>query len=240
MRSVEICLATENVTLLKNNIRIAVQGGAQRVELCSAMHLDGLTPDVEAIKAAGQTANDQIETVVMIRPRSGDFCYDYQEIALMQEQIKHVADAGASGAVFGGLMQGAREIDLNAMEKLIPVCREYSLRSTFHRAFDVLTDRSKSLQQLVELGFDRLLTSGTSWGSGQGAEQGLDVITKTIELAARRIEIVIGGGVTMENADSLSFAFGSADPRLSLHAYSGAHTGKHTDLNKVKALVYGQ
>ncbi len=146
------------------SVLAAKKGGAQRIELCSGLSEGGLTPSIGLIKAAVATGIPNIN--VLIRPRPGDFLYSTEELSLMEDDIKTAISAGATGIVIGVLTPDG-DIDMNACERLIKAARDEarslgreSLNITFHRAFDVSRDADKSLNDIILLGCDCLLTSG--------------------------------------------------------------------------------
>jgi copper homeostasis protein len=161
-------------------------GGADRVELCSALFLGGLTPSLGTIMEA--KARLKIPIVVMIRPRGGGFCYTKSEMAVMERDTVLAAEQGAEGMVFGILNAdgGIDEERCRRIRKLIG-----DRQAVFHRAFDVTPDPFRSLDQLVALGFTRVLTSGQEDTVPEGAH----LIKRLIEYAGDRIEILPGGGI---------------------------------------------
>ena len=164
----------------------AERGGADRVELCSALFLGGLTPSLGTIIEA--KARLKIPIMVMIRPRGGGFCYTKSEMAVMERDTVLAAEQGAEGMVFGILNAdgGIDEERCIRMRKLIG-----DRQAVFHRAFDVTPDPFRSLDQLVALGFTRVLTSGQEDTVPEGAH----LIKRLIEYAGDRIEILPGGGI---------------------------------------------
>jgi copper homeostasis protein len=168
----------------------AEQGGADRVELCSALFLGGLTPSLGTIMEA--KARLKIPTMVMIRPRGGGFCYTPPELAVMERDTMLACERGADGIVFG-ILNADGSIDeerCRCIRKLIG-----DRQAVFHRAFDVTPDPFRSLDQLVELGFTRLLTSGQE----DTAPEGVPLIKRLIEYADDRIEILPGGGIKLHS-----------------------------------------
>ncbi|MGD0009277.1 MAG: copper homeostasis protein CutC [Terriglobia bacterium] len=161
-------------------------GGADRVELCSALFLGGLTPSLGTIMEA--KARLKIPIMVMIRSRAGGFCYTEPEMAVMERDTVLAAQQGAEGMVFG-ILNADGSIDeerCRRMRKLIG-----ARQAVFHRAFDVTPDPFRSLDQLVALGFTRVLTSGQEDTVAEGAH----LIKRLIEYAGDRIEILPGGGI---------------------------------------------
>ena len=171
--------------------KLAAKHDLDRVELCSALDLGGLTPSAALIQESVKI----IETHVMIRPRAGDFVYQDEELKLMQDDIQQAANYGATGVVFGCLTD-VNTIDEAACRHLLEAARAKNLQVTFHRAFDFVFDMQPALEKLIALGFVRLLTSG-----GQAtAIAGLPTIKKLVSQANGRIQIMAGSGVNGGNA----------------------------------------
>lgn len=237
-RPLEVCINADQQGLLADNICTAVLAGAKRIELCSAMQCAGLTPGIDATEIATKAINQQAELLVMIRPYAGDFSCSPELINLMCQQIETLAACGATGAVFGVLNQH-HKINVDGLYKLQECCLKLDLKSTFHRAFDCISDPISAIKQLVEVGITRILTNGTPWGSKQSAEQGLDKLKGIIDAAAGNIEVVIGGGITPENSPLIWRTLHQQQTDISLHAYSGVHTGDITSATLIETLING-
>ena len=162
----------------------AEKGGADRVELCDNLLEGGTTPSFAAIELARKYL--KIGLHVIIRPRGGDFLYSNLEFEIMKRDIEIAKQIGADGVVFGILDENG-EVDFKRTIKLIDSARPMSV--TFHRAFDVTRDAKQSLETLIELGVERVLTSGQE----ATAFEGLETIAELIEIAGERI-IVMGCG----------------------------------------------
>jgi copper homeostasis protein len=201
------------------------------------MHLDGLTPSPACLAAARQALGDLPGLMAMIRPRAGDFCYSPAELALMLDQIDAAAAAGADGVVFGALRSPDYRIDLAASRRLLAAARRHGLKTTMHRAFDATPDPDAALDALLDLGVDRVLTSGLPWGRRGSALDGVERLACTIERAAGRIEVVLGGGVNPANVGPLLARLPLHLGRVSVHAYSGAQIGGQTTVDAVRLLV---
>lgn len=236
MNVVEICIDSDNKTHLVDNITKVYQVGAQRIELCSAMSEDGLTPCFESINLARQVFK-RSGLMVMIRPRAGGFCYNTQEIDLMVEQIKAVAELGADGVVFGVLADDGMSFNLDAMQQLVMISRTLDLEVGIHRAFDAVRDKKATLFQLISLGVDRVLTSGTPWGSSSSATAGMENLLSFAKLAGRNIELVIAGGISPKNAGVILAGFNDTQTTVSLHAYSSVLNERVIDYERVQALI---
>ncbi len=179
-------------------LRAAVDGRAGRLEVCSRLDLDGLTPTDELLAASVASG---IECFAMVRPRAGGFVYDADEVEQMIASIEHMRSAGAHGFVLGALTE-ARDVDRDVVRDL--VAQAAQLPVTFHRAFDVVRDRTAALEVLVELGVKRVLTSG----GAKNALDGKDVLGELVVQSRGRITIVAGGGVRVGNASEIVRASG--------------------------------
>ena len=165
---------------------VAVQNGAQRLELNVAIEVGGLTPTVGLLRQVKEAVNAPV--LVMIRPRSGGFCYSGSEKHLMMRDARELVDCGADGIVVGGLAAGG-VIDRQLIESLRDVCGQGEV--VFHRAFDLLHKQNEMLEELIELRVDRVLTSGCAATALEGA----DCISELRKSASGRIEILPAGGI---------------------------------------------
>lgn len=175
------------------SIDACIKAGADRIELCSALDLGGLTPSPGLIVAAGKSP---IPVRAMIRPRAGDFCFTKAELDVMLAEIAAVRSAGLSGVVLGA-MTADNELDQSVLAQLIAAAG--NLGKTLHRAVDLLPDPVASVDIAIELGFDCILTSG----GALTADAGTAVIAAMMERAGDRIEIMVGSGVREENAAAI-------------------------------------
>lgn len=171
----------------------AIAGGADRIELCSALALGGLTPAPGLI---AQAAEAPIPIFAMIRPRPGGFVYSPEELKAAEVDIAAIRDAGLAGIVFGATHADGR-LDRDANRRIRDAA-EY-LPMVLHRSFDLSPDLSEGLETAIELGFCRILTSGGCPSAIEGAEN----IAALVKQAAGRITILPGGGVSEENAEEL-------------------------------------
>jgi copper homeostasis protein len=182
-----MALLLESIVASLDDARAAAAGGADRFELCSALALGGLTPSLgllAAIKAELPTP-----VMCMVRPREGGMAYTGGEFAVMQRDAALALEAGADGLVFGFLTPDG-EVDVRRCRQFLDgLPRRPQL--TFHRAFDVVADPARALEQLIGLGIDRILTSGRAPTALEGAEE----IRRTVEQAAGRIQVMPGGGI---------------------------------------------
>ena len=182
-------------------VRAAREAGAQRVELCADLLEGGITPSLGAIRQARTVAG--IDLNVMIRPRGGDFLFNEDEFATMRADIEAAKAEGANGIVIG-LLTAAGEIDVGRTRELVTLARPLSV--TFHRAFDVAAEPFRALETLIELGVDRVLTSGQE----ANVLEGLPLIVELTKRAGDRIVIMPGGGITARNVERIVAA---AQPR---------------------------
>ena len=166
-------------------------GGASRVELCAGIPEGGTTPSYGEIKTA-QALTSTIDINVIIRPRGGDFLYTEAEVEAMMLDIELCKQLGVHGVVFGCLTSEG-DIDVPLMRRLIEAAKPLSV--TCHRAFDVCRDPFAALEQLIELGCDRILTSGQQ----STAEKGIPLLKHLVEKAGERIIIMPGCGVREGN-----------------------------------------
>ncbi|MFC6635693.1 copper homeostasis protein CutC [Microbulbifer taiwanensis] len=231
----EICVDCDDMQRLRRSVTNALAGGAERIELCSAIALDGLTPTAQQIRAARDIFDRRAGVLAMIRPRAGDFCYRPSEVERMAEQIAMAADAGAGGVVLGALR--GRVLDLEALDRLLPVVRGHQLSVTFHRAFDELADKELAIEQLVERRVERLLTAGAPLAERSAATDAVESINRTLAAAQGRIEVVVGGGISCANILPLLEKLVPADTPLSLHSHSGLHSGGVADIGLITEML---
>lgn len=168
--------------------------GADRLELCSSYIEGGLTPGPGLFLYLKKKI--EIPIFVMIRPREGDFAYSDAEIEVMQEEIDNFLELGADGFVFG-VLNSDGTVHKKACKILVDRAKEKPC--TFHRAFDVSSDLMKSLEDVIDCGFKRILTSGGKNSVGEG----LPVIQKLLTEAKDQIIIMPGGGMKPEFVDPL-------------------------------------
>ncbi len=168
----------------------AGEGGADRVELCDRLEVGGTTPSAGTIAEACRRLT--IPVHVLIRSRAGDFAPTEPEIAAMAHDVEIAKRLGASGVVFG-MLDNDGAIDCEATARLIDLARPLSV--TFHKAFDQAPDLDEALETLVDLGVDRLLTSG----GRLTAEEGADALARLIARAGDRIGVIVAGSLTVAN-----------------------------------------
>lgn len=184
----EVCAGSvESVAAARN-------GGAARVELCSALEIGGITPSVGLITEARHI--EGIALNVLIRPRGGDFLYNESEVATMEQDIVAARQCGADGVVIGALTAEG-DVDVQVCNRLIKAAEGMSI--TFHRAFDMCRNPFLALEDIISLGCHRILTSGQA----ASAYTGITLIKQLVEAAQGRISIMPGCGVNAANATSI-------------------------------------
>lgn len=172
----------------------AESGGADRIELCAAIASGGLTASLATLIEAKERV--RIPVMAMVRPRAGGFCYSGADFAVMRRDASLLLENGADGIVFGVLDPNGK-IDTERCGKLLELAGER--HTVFHRAFDVVPDPMRALDELIDLGFTRVLTSGQK----KTAVEGRELIRQLMRRADRRIEILPGGGVRPHNVREL-------------------------------------
>jgi copper homeostasis protein len=187
---VEICI--ESV----DDARFAA--GADRLELCQALAVGGLTPSVGVQEEVRRVA--RVPVMTMVRPRPGGFCYGETEFAVMRRDIDAAIELGAEGVVFGILTESGA-IDVRRTNQIIGQVRSAGrpVEVVFHRAFDFTPDPIEAIEQLIDLGVTRLLTSGQQ----PTAMEGVGLIRELVQRAAGRIQVLPGSGVRPENVGEL-------------------------------------
>jgi copper homeostasis protein len=169
-----------------NSVLAATTGGADRIELCQALPLDGLTPSHALISYCHN--NLSIPVFVLIRPREGDFIYNDNETQIVMEDIDYCRNLGIKGVVVGFLDKDG-EVDKARLKEAVK--KAGAMDVTFHRAFDVCADWERALEDIIECGCSRILTSGQASDSYQGRELLKQIVAK----AGERIKIIAGGGI---------------------------------------------
>jgi copper homeostasis protein len=171
----------------------AIDGGADRIELCAALSEGGLTPSAGLMHLASKTP---VPCYAMIRPRGGDFVFSTAECSVMEQDIAQVRAAGLAGVVLGAATS-RDQLDLSVLSKLCHAA--IGLGMTLHRVVDMLDDPVSAVQQAKSLGFERILTSG----GAPSAPQGQAVITRMVRQAGRALSIMPGGGVSPDGVFDL-------------------------------------
>ena len=204
----------------------AVKGGAQRIELCSALSLDGLTPSLGVIKTV-RTLFPELTIHALIRVREGDFCYTEEEVKAMETDIKAVLPY--ADAIVCGALTTDGDIDIATTRRLIDACEGKPF--TFHRAFDVCRNPLKALDELAILNCTRVLTSGQA----NTAEAGIPALKEYVKHTKGRMTILPGGGVTPLNAKKILAETGATEIHGS--ASGIAENGRKETLTEVVAQI---
>lgn len=191
----------------------AVEGGADRIELCSALSEGGMTPSYGLIKQCRKAFD--VALFPIIRPRAGDFLYTDEEFELMKHDVLLAKQSDCEGVVIGFLKRDG-DIDLERTAALIEF--SYPLEVTFHRAFDRCKDPFKALEELIEIGCQRILTSGQK----QTAPEGIDLIAELIKKADDRIIIMPGSGVRKDNIKMIADKTGAVEFHSSVKGQSSS------------------
>jgi copper homeostasis protein len=185
----------------------ALQGGADRIELCDNLSEGGTTQSYGTIKLCREKL--PISLFPIIRPRGGDFFYTDDEFEVMLHDVKLCRQLGCDGVVIG-LLNPDGNIDIERSKRLVEMA--YPMEVTFHRAFDRCRDPFEALEQLIEIGCTRILTSGQQ----PTAPAGMELITELVSKATDRIVIMPGSGVRKENINELAEKTGATEFHSSL------------------------
>ncbi len=202
---------------------IAQQGGANRVELCREKPTEGLTPFVATVKSVRNQLH--IDLNIMIRPRDGNFVYTDEEVQQILDDIKTFKALGVNGFVIG-ILNAGNTVNIAQNKKLVEAA--HPLPCTFHRAFDVVDDMYKALEDCIACGFKAILTSAGE----KAAIEGLRTLDRLVKQAGERISILPGGGIRSANIGELK------DSLKVPYYHSSAITdgGEVADVDEVKAL----
>ena len=184
----------------------AQKGGAHRVELCANLYEGGTTPSMGEINLARELLH--IELNILIRPRGGDFLYSKNEVEIIKRDILSCKKIGVNGVVIGFLKLDGN-IDTELTKEITALARPMTV--TFHRAFDMCKNPEKALEELIEIGVDRVLTSGLE----NKAIDGLALLNKLVKQANDRIIIMPGSGVRLSNISQLIQKTGASEFHLS-------------------------
>jgi copper homeostasis protein len=214
----------------------AKAGGADRIEVCGALSTGGITPSIGLIEQC--LAIGAIDVMVMIRPHAGSFCYEAADVQTMLGDIRRAKHLGVQGVVFGALL-GDGQVDRELCRRLCDEARPLSI--TFHRAFDLTPDPQAALECLMELGVDRVLTSGQAAAALQGAA----LIRAFVQQAGAIISVMAGAGIRPENVAGLIRETGVLEVHASASEIVSAdadslgilRTSRITNRQTVRALV---
>lgn len=213
MIGLEICVDTVK------GLTAAVQGGADRIELCAALALGGLSPSAGLLEAARSCP---VPVHVMLRPRAGDFLFSEAEISGMLREIALIREAGFAGVVLGAGSEGGP--DLVALARLSAAAD--GLSRTLHRVVDLFEDRVGLLQSIRDLGFERVLTSG----GRATAVEGIAEIRRMVEAAPAGLTVMPGSGVTPETVAGIVRGTGAREVHASAAQTEPASSRRLVDL----------
>jgi len=225
-----------------HGLAAAIAGGADRIELCAALDVGGLTPSPGLMQAAARAGSAAgVPIYAMVRPRAGHFCYDEADIAQMLGDIDAVRAAGLHGVVLGAAAADGR-LDAHVLERLLR--RADGLGATLHRVIDLCPDLAAAARLAADLGFERILSSG----GALAAPQGVEGLRRCIDGAAGRLAVMPGSGVNAGNVAALraalplsevhascSEAVPAGDPRAAAFGFESGHR-RRTSAAMVAAL----
>lgn len=184
---IEICCGSYEDAL------VAYRAGAKRIELNSALHLGGLTPSVGSLRLA--KGNTDLKVIAMVRPRGAGFCYSEADFETMKMDAEILMKNGADGIAFGCLDENGN-IHIEQTKEIIGIIKKYQGEVVFHRAFDCVKDPFESMEKLIVMGVDRVLTSGLK----AKAMDGIELIEELQKRYGDKIEILAGSGINASNA----------------------------------------
>ncbi len=219
---IEVCVDSIDSSL------IAQSAGAYRVELCNNLSEGGTTPSFAQIEIARKLLT--IQLYILIRPRGGDFLYNDIEFETIKSDIHLCGKIGCNGVVIGMLNEDGA-IDYNRCRELVRVAHNYSMGVTFHRAFDRSADLFQSLEDIIDLGCERILTSG----GRNTAVEGISIIKHLVEKADGRIHIMPGSGIAPENVSGLMKETKAREVHGTFRSLYHSHMKyKNTDLKNIE------
>ena len=182
--------------------KAAERGGADRIELCETLLVGGVTPSTELMRAV--RAQLRIPIFVMIRPRAGDFDYSGAEFSEMRRSIAEAKESAMDGIVLGVLTKDNR-VDVERTRELVELARP--LPVTYHRAFDEAADLHQAIEEVIQSGAKRILTSG----GAKSALEGAALLAELVEAAGERIVIVPGAGISASNISLIAEQTGARE-----------------------------
>jgi copper homeostasis protein len=194
---------------------IAREGGAARIELCSALSEDGVTPSHALIREAVEKSGLPVH--VLLRPRSGNFVYTSAELDVMRGDVEHARTLGASGIVIG-MLRPDGHVDTELTREFVTLAG--SLEVTFNRAFDRTVSLEQALEDIISTGCGRVLTSG----GRDDVFAGADCLSRLVAQSSGRIDIAVGGGLRIHNAQEVARRTGARHFHGSLRRVTAAST----------------
>lgn len=208
---IEVCCGSYDDALA------SYRGGAKRIELNSALYLGGLTPSLASLILTKK--NTDLKVIAMVRPRAAGFCYRDEEFKTMKLDATLMLENGADGIAFGCLTKDS-EIDVKQTKEIVDIIKSFNKEVVFHRAFDCVRDVDKAMNILIELGVDRVLTSGLK----PKAMDGIDMIKYLQDKYGDRIEILAGSGMNASNAKEMMEKTGISQVHSSCKGYRSDST----------------
>ena len=211
----------------------AHDAGAHRIELCQELSVGGVTPSYGLLKQVMNTLS--IPVYPLIRPRSGNFVCSEEEFEIIKHDIQLCKDLGCAGIV-SGILNKDNTIDIERTKELIELSKP--LQFTFHRAFDIAENPFEALEQIIDLGVDRVLTSGQA----TSAEQGIELLKQLNKQAKGRITILAGSGINSSNAKlfkeaGFSEIHASASSKMEIKKSLFSEPQTYSDPIKIKAIL---
>ncbi|MDO4328824.1 MAG: copper homeostasis protein CutC [Lachnospiraceae bacterium] len=191
----------------------AALGGAQRIELNSALMLGGLTPTETTLSMVKEEL--PLKVVAMVRPRGAGFCYLEDEFQVMEQECKRLLQCGADGIAFGCLTADGN-LDVEKNRRLLELIKGMGREAVFHRAFDCTADPFAALEQLIAMGVDRVLTSGLQLKAAEGR----DMIRRLQKEYGTEIQLLAGSGINAQNAVALMEYTGISQVHSSCKAWN--------------------
>jgi len=180
----------------------AERGGADRIELCEDLSLGGVTPSADLVSAV--RAQVRLPIFVMVRPRSGHFVYSTAEFAEMKCSIAGANESGVEGVVLG-ILRKNRQVDFQRTRELVELAKPLAV--TFHRAFDEAADPRQALEEVIQTGAQRILTSGRA----KSAPEGAAILAELVAAAGNRVVIVPGAGINAANVKQVAQQTGARE-----------------------------
>lgn len=174
----------------------AYLGGAKRIELNSALHLGGLTPSIASLELTKKELD--LKVIAMLRPRGAGFNYCDEDFEVMKRDCELLLEYDTDGIAFG-FLNSSSQIDIERTKKIVEIVKSYNAETVFHRAFDCVDNPFSSIEILIELGIDRILTSGLK----SKAVDGMELIKQLQQKYGDKIEILAGSGINYSNAKSV-------------------------------------
>lgn len=223
MALLEVCAADAA------SVRAAVAGGAARIELCAGLSADGMTPSAGLIRVARELTAGCVALNILLRPNEDTgFRLSADENRVLAADIELAAQAAADGIVLGAL-DGGRMPDVKMIAPLVRQARDMGLSVTFHRAFDRVARPAQALEMLIDMGCDRVLTSGLA----PTAPEGIDMLASLVNLAGNRIIVMPGAGISPANVRMIADLTGARE----LHGSCRRAGATCTDADTVRAIV---